>query len=169
MKYYVEWAGKTRVVELTSGKSGTAVTVDGIPHVVDLSSVEGTGLHSLLLDDKSFSFAARFEGTTAVLAFHDREVRVDVQDERAREASRMTAGSKKATGTGDIKSVMPGVVKELRVKVGDAVVAKQPLLVLEAMKMENEIRADRTGHVTKVHVATGQAVEKGALLVTIGE
>jgi len=64
---------------------------------------------------------------------------------------------------------MPSVVKELRVKVGDAVAAKQPLLVLEAMKMENETRADHTGHVTKVHVATGQAVEKGALLVTIGE
>jgi biotin carboxyl carrier protein len=169
MKYFVEWRGATRVVEIATGPTGTTVTVDGVPHRADLASIEGTGLHSLLLDDASYAFASRFEGATAVLAFHDREARVVVEDERAREARRVTAGSKKATGSGEVKSVMPGVVKELRVAVGDVVAAKQPLVVLEAMKMENEIRADRAGKVLKVHVKAGQAVEKGAPLVTIGE
>ena len=167
MKYFVDWAGRTRVVEIATKGGATKVTVDGVEHPVDLESVEGTGLHSLLLDDRSVAFAARFEGSTAVLAFHDREVRVRVEDERTRESTKWTAGAKKATGIGEIKSVMPGVVKELRVAEGAAVEAKQPLLVLEAMKMENEIRADRTGRVTKIHVRAGQAVEKGALLVTI--
>ena len=167
MKYFVEWAGKTRVVEIATGKTGTVVTVDGVAHAVDLASVEGAGLHSLLLDDLSYAFAARFEGSTAVLAFHDREVHVPVEDERTRESSRLTGGAKRAAGTGQIKSVMPGIVKELRVTEGAIVEAKQPLLVLEAMKMENEIRADRAGKVTKIHVKAGQAVEKGALLVTI--
>ena len=169
MKYFVEWAGKTRVVEIATGKDGTVVTVDGVAHPVDLASVEGTGLHSLLLDDRSVAFAARFVGSTAVLTFHDREVRVPVEDERTRESNRLTGGAKKAVGTGQIKSVMPGIVKEIRVAEGATVEAKQPLLVLEAMKMENEIRADRAGRVTKIHVKQGQAVEKGALLVTIGE
>ena len=115
MKYFVEWAGKTRVVEIATGKTGTVVTVDGVAHAVDLASVEGAGLHSLLLDDLSYAFAARFEGSTAVLAFHDREVHVPVEDERTRESSRLTGGAKRAAGTGQIKSVMPGIVKELRV------------------------------------------------------
>ncbi|MBL9086528.1 MAG: hypothetical protein JNM10_05260 [Planctomycetia bacterium] len=62
---------------------------------------------------------------------------------------------------------MPGVVKDVRVAEGAVVALHQPLLVLEAMKMENEIRASRAGTVKTVHVAAGQAVEKGATLVTI--
>ena len=73
-----------------------------------------------------------------------------------------------ACGQGAL-GVMPGVVKEVRVKAGDRVAAHAPLLVLEAMKMENEVRADRDATVTKVHVSPGQAVEKGAPLVTLAE
>ncbi len=168
MKYYVDWGGRTRVVEIAAGKDGTTVLVDGVPHPADLAVVEGTGLYSLLLDDRSVAFAARFEGGAAVLAFHDREVRVPIEDERTRETRRLTAGAKRPAGKGEIRSVMPGVVKEVRVKAGDAVEAHRPLLVLEAMKMENEIRADRPGRVEAVHVKAGEAVEKGALLVTLG-
>jgi biotin carboxyl carrier protein len=169
VKYYVEWGGRTRVVEIVATKEGTQVLVDGAPHPADLATVPGTGLHSLLLDDRSVAFAERSDGGAVVLTFHDREVRVPVEDERTREAKRLTAGSKKAAGKGEIKSVMPGVVKEIRVQAGDTVALHQPLLVLEAMKMENEIRADRAGTVTAVHVKAGQAVEKGALLAVVAE
>jgi biotin carboxyl carrier protein len=93
---------------------------------------------------------------------------VPVEDERTRETSRLVGGPRKATGPAEVRSVMPGVVKEVRVAPGDAVEAHQPLLVLEAMKMENEIRADRAGVVREVHVKPGQAVEKGARLVSFG-
>src|SRR5205085_11835993 len=118
----------------------------------DVEAVGGTGLHSLLLDDRSIAFAARFEDGTAVLQFHDREIRVPIEDERTRETHRLTAGSKKAAGRGDLKAVMPGVVKEVRVAAGETVALHQPLLVLEAMKMENEVKADRAGTVAAVHV-----------------
>ena len=62
---------------------------------------------------------------------------------------------------------MPGVVVELLVQVGDAVEAGQPLLILEAMKMQNEIGADVAGVVSALHVDQGQAVDGGAKLVTI--
>ena len=171
MKYYVEFAGKARVVEIRAraGDGGTEVLVDGVPHPAELAVVEGTGLYSLLLDDRSFAFAARFEDGCAVLAFHDREVRVPVEDERTREAKRMTAGARRPKPRGDVRSVMPGVVKEVRVSPGDIVKPHQPLLVLEAMKMENEIRSDRAGTVKAVHVRAGQAVEKGALLATLSD
>jgi biotin carboxyl carrier protein len=169
VKYFVEWGGRTRVVVIRAGPSGTQVLVDGEPHPADLAVVEGTGLYSLLLDDRSVAFAARFEEGAAVLAFHDREARVPIEDERSREAHRATAGAKRSKGRGDLRSVMPGVVKEVRVAPGDAVRAGQPVLVLEAMKMENEIRADRNGVVSAVHVRVGQAVEKGAPLVTLAD
>jgi biotin carboxyl carrier protein len=168
MKYYVEWAGRTRVVEVVSGRGGTKVVVDGVAHPADLALVEGTGLYSLLLDDRSVAFAARFENGTTVLSFHDREVRVPIEDERAHETSRLTGGPRRQAGPSEVRSVMPGVVKEVRVAPGDSVEAHQPLLVLEAMKMENEIRADRAGVVREVHVKPGQAVEKGARLVSFG-
>jgi len=167
MKYFAEWGGASHVVEIVSGKGGTTVIVDGVPHPVDLAAIEGTGLHSLLLDDRSFAFAARFENGTAVLSFHDREVRVPVEDERTRETRRLTGGSRRAKAGGEIRSVMPGVVKEVRVSAGQAVAAHAPLLVLEAMKMENEIRAPGPGLVKTIHVKPGDAVEKGALLVTM--
>jgi biotin carboxyl carrier protein len=166
VRYFVEWAGRTRVVEVVTGREGTRVVVDGVAHPADLALVEGTGLYSLLLDDRSVAFAARFEDGVAVLSFHDREVRVPIEDERTRETSRLTGGPRRPTGPAEVRSVMPGIVREVRVAPGDAVEAHQPLLVLEAMKMENEIRAAGPGVVAAVHVKAGQAVEKGARLVT---
>jgi biotin carboxyl carrier protein len=105
-----------------------------------------------------------------MLSFHDREVRVPIEDERGRMARLATGGAAGAGGgDGKIKSVMPGVVKELLVAPEEAVQAGQALLILEAMKMENEIRAPRDGTVGTIHVDAGQAVEKGALLISLVE
>lgn len=73
-----------------------------------------------------------------------------------------------AAGEGAIVSPMPGTVVKLLVNEGDEVKAGQPLLILEAMKMENEITSDRDGKITKVAVAGGQAVAKDEVLVVIG-
>jgi biotin carboxyl carrier protein len=62
---------------------------------------------------------------------------------------------------------MPGVVVEILVEVGQRVEPGQPLLILEAMKMQNEIAAGTSGVVTALHVSRGQAIEGGALLATI--
>jgi biotin carboxyl carrier protein len=70
-------------------------------------------------------------------------------------------------GKQTIAAYMPGRVVDVRVKEGDAVAAGQALVVLEAMKMQNEIQADRAGTVKRIHVATGQAVEGGDPLVEV--
>jgi biotin carboxyl carrier protein len=62
---------------------------------------------------------------------------------------------------------MPGIVREVLVAEGDEVAAKAPLLVLEAMKMQNEVRADRPGCVAKIHAGPGTTVAKGDALVTL--
>ena len=168
MKYYVEIAGRERLVEIKTGKEGLQVLVDGEAHPVDIAEVQGAGLYSLLVDGNSHAYAARFEDGDAVLSFHDREVQLRIEDERTRLAHEATGGARRGGGPAEVKSVMPGVVKELRVAEGDSVAEGQPLLILEAMKMENEIRATHEGVVETIHVEPGAAVDKGALLVTMG-
>jgi pyruvate carboxylase subunit B len=168
VKYFVEWAGRTRVVEIRLVEGRTEVSVDGTPHQADVAVAGDDGLLSLLLDGGSWTIAARFEDGHAVLGFHDREVRVRIEDERTRAARVATGGARQASTRVEVKSVMPGVVKELRVEPGQEVEAGQALLILEAMKMENEIRAPQAGRVEALHVATRDAVEKGARLVTLG-
>ena len=168
MKYYVEIAGHERLVEIKSGKDGTQVFVDGELHPVDIAEVQGAGLYSLIVDGNSHAYAARFENGDAVLSFHDREVQLRIEDERTRLAREATGGGRAGGGPAEVKSVMPGVVKELRVAEGDTVAEGEALLILEAMKMENEIRATHDGVVERIHVTEGDAVEKGALLVTMG-
>ncbi|MFM8386720.1 MAG: acetyl-CoA carboxylase biotin carboxyl carrier protein subunit [Planctomycetia bacterium] len=168
MKYFVEWAGRTREVEIRQVDGRTHVLVDGAAHVADIAHAGSDGLLSLVLDGASWTIATRFEDGHAVLSFHDREVRLRIEDERTRAARLATGGARQASGRAEVKSVMPGVVKELRVRPGDAVAAGEALLILEAMKMENEIRAPHEGVVEAVHVKAGTAVEKGARLVTVG-
>jgi biotin carboxyl carrier protein len=167
VKYYARWAGRERVVEIRARTGGIEVLVDGVPHPAEVAVVEGEGLWSLLLDGRSFTYAARFEDGTAVLSFHDREVRVPIEDERARLARLATASAPGQSGAAEVRSVMPGIVKEVRAEPGGAVRQGQALLILEAMKMENEVRAPADGRVRAVHARAGQPVEKGALLVTL--
>lgn len=167
MKYYVAWAGATREVEVRLVQGRTQVYVDGQPHEADVAVAGDDGLLSLLLDGASYTFAARFEDGVAVLSFHDREVRVKLEDERTRAAHAATGGPRAAVGRAEVKSVMPGVVKEVRVSAGARVEAGQSLLILEAMKMENEVKAPLGGVIEALPVRAGQAVEKGALLLTI--
>ena len=166
-RYYVEWAGQERVVEIRHGREGLEVTVDGEGHPVDVTAVENGDLLNLLVDGQSVTYAARFESGAAMLSFHDREVRVPIEDERGRMARLATGGSRDGSADAEIKSVMPGVVKEILVEAAQPVEAGQPLLILEAMKMENEIRAPREGVVGSIHVDAGQAVDKGAKLVSL--
>ena len=72
-----------------------------------------------------------------------------------------------AGGPRVLRSAMPGIVREVLVAEGEAVAAKQPLLVLEAMKMQNEVRADRAGTVARIHAAPGTTVARGDPLVTM--
>ncbi len=77
------------------------------------------------------------------------------------------AAQKAGVSGGVLKAPMPGKVVEIKVKVGDAVTSGQPLAVVEAMKMQNELGAPGTGTVVQVLVAVGQTVESGAVLIRI--
>jgi len=85
------------------------------------------------------------------------------------DAARSALGDLRTAGSGpeNVISVMPGKVVRVLVSPGDEVKAGQGLVVIEAMKMENEIGSPRGGRVTAVHVEPGRAVEAGATLVVV--
>ena len=101
----------------------------------------------------------------AIASGHRSYVRVESERLRAAEAAKkgVHGGAEKL-----VRSPMPGRVVKLLVKPGDDVEAGRPLLVMEAMKMENEIKAKAAGKVSEVHVAVGDTVEGNAKLVTMG-
>ena len=77
-------------------------------------------------------------------------------------------GASASTGAVSVKAPMPGRIVRVLVGVGDRVSARQPVVVVEAMKMENELRSPRDGVVTQVLATPGAAVESGAVLIVVG-
>jgi biotin carboxyl carrier protein len=94
-------------------------------------------------------------------------VDVEVVDERTRQIEAVAGRRPVAAASGVVVAPMPGLVVRVQVVEGQHVEAGAALVVVEAMKMENELRAARAGVVRTIHVTIGQAVEKGALLVTM--
>ena len=92
---------------------------------------------------------------------------VEALDERTRTIRDLSAANAAPTGPAPIIAPMPGLIVRVNVAVGDRVEAGQGIVVMEAMKMENELRATAPGTVQTVEVAPGTAVEKGALLVSL--
>ena len=173
MQYELEVAGRTRrVVVARSGTSDTsgdgfAVTVDGHTWQVDAARIDGQTL-SLLVDKvwrKSYEVVATPDPATRQLTVHVGPTPVTV----ARNGRRRGKKESGASGGGPQRVVapMPGKVLRVLVKAGEAVRARQPLVVVEAMKMENELRAGRDGTVADIHVREGASVDAGALLIII--
>jgi pyruvate carboxylase subunit B len=167
MKYYVTI--RSRVFEVVV--EGAHVTVDGEPFEAHLAAVAGTPLYHLLLAGNSWTVAAQpLEGTAPLrwaLGAVGERFEVEALDDRTRQIQALTGRAKTPVGGGVVKAPMPGLVVRVEVEVGQRVEVGAGLVVVEAMKMENELRASRSGVVEAIHVAAGQTVDKGASLVTI--
>lgn len=165
MKYYVMVAGKEYAVDVDATGGALRLTLDGANYAVDVSAVQHGEQYSVLVDERSFAVSVDGDGRKLALVLDGYSYAVQVEDDRER-ASRALSNLH-GSGGGVIESVMPGIVRKVEVLVGDTVKRGDRLLVLEAMKMENEILADADGVVSKVHVAAGQTVEGGAALVSL--
>ncbi len=131
---------------------------------VDVRRTGGTSF-SILVGDRAFDLDVARQNDELIVASRGSATRVTLQDA----ARRVRGGAARAHGAGkaELKAMMPGRVVNLLVNVGDTVAAHQGVAVIEAMKMENELKAPKAGKVTEIKVAPGQTVEKGALLLVI--
>jgi biotin carboxyl carrier protein len=165
VKYFVTVNGRDHEVDVVERLGALEVAVDGKPLAFSYEEVDDLGQVVVLRDGKSFALSIEGEESRAAvtLAGHFYDVRLENERERAAHAAERAGG--KAGGV--VTGIMPGIVVEILVKKGDAVEKGQPLLILSAMKMQNEIAAPAAGVVAEVHVTAGQAVAVGARLVTL--
>lgn len=166
MKYYVDLGGREFDVELVLENGRIRAEIEHGSFQVDCAEVEAGHKYSLLVEGESFNVTVNPNGTNLDLIVGGHLYRARVLDEREKGALALEEGSGDTTRQ-VVLSVMPGIVRKVCVTEGDRVQAGVPLLILEAMKMENEICAERDGTVRKVHVSEGATVNSSDPLVTI--
>lgn len=125
------------------------------------------GIFSLIIDNHSFeAIVEERDGKYHVLITGDL-YEVEVTDERSQRLAEASGGLGSATGDISIASPMPGLIVAVPVEEGQEVVAGQTVVILESMKMQNELKSPRAGIVHRVNVKAGDNVEQNKLLVTI--
>lgn len=165
MRLDVELGGQTRTVQVDRSPDGRFhIAVDGDTHTVDVQQTD-VGLSLVFEDGRSLEAAAtpRNGGEWLVQLPHV-DVAVVVDGQRH---GRRGVGGPSATGAQRVTAPMPGRVLRVLVAVGDEVTHRQGLVVVEAMKMENELGAPKAGRVTEIAVTEGVSVEAGRLLMVI--
>lgn len=171
MQYALLIGGRTRQVVVQRQAAGWRVTVDGEPFDVHAAAVDGSECSLLVGDGRG---AGRSVPAVVVPGREPGELRVAV-DGRAvpvrvvspERSRRRGAAAGDTTGPQRVTAPMPGKVVRVLVQPGDTVVARQGLVVVEAMKMENELKAARAGRVASVSVVEGQSVDAGAVLAVV--
>jgi len=166
VKYQVTVGAETFQV----GVEGDVVTVDGTAYEAELRVVEGTPMRLLLLDHGSWVLPINPAPGRSTWEVFDGGERFEalVLDERTAHIRSLVGVGAAPAGSTVLKAPMPGLVTKVSVEPGQAVVAGASLVTLEAMKMENDLRATGSGTVDRVAVAAGETVEKGAILITFG-
>jgi len=165
MHFEIDVAGRTRRITVARVGAAFAVTVDGRTRHVDAARIDAQTL-SLVVDnvwphdvidapERRGQLTVTVNGTPVPVSVNGRR--------RAHHDEASAAGA----GPQRLAAPMSGKVVRLLVRQGDSVETRQPIVVVEAMKMENELRASRGGTVSDVHVREGQLVDAGSLLVTI--
>ncbi|MEW6430855.1 MAG: biotin/lipoyl-containing protein [Myxococcota bacterium] len=155
----------TRIEVESLGNGLYAVTLDGKRYELD-SLVLPHGAVSMLVEHDSYNVDFEERGDEVGVLVRGEVLRFDIADER-RLRMRAASGAFQAEGKQTINAPMPGKIVKVFVKPGDEVQEGQGLVVMEAMKMENELKAPKAGKVTEVHAKEGATVENGARLVVV--
>lgn len=165
MTYDINLRGHKHTLAVEHGPgSAERFLLDGKPCVADARFLSPRVL-SLLIDWRSYRvlFDPRPGAEAVVVGEH--RMTYTIEDPRSMRSQKRTSASE--SGALSITAPMPGLIVKLLVAVGDVVQAEQPLVVMEAMKMQNELKASRPGTVTRVAAKAGAIVQAGKLLLVI--
>ena len=165
MKYFVRIDGHDHVVRLDAD----GVHLDGQDVAASVSSVDGTPVRTVTIGNAVHRVVVRRGATRGAYTLWVDGFRFEVEalDERMRSIRELAGASAGAAGPRPLTAPMPGLIVRVNVQVGDAVQSGQGLVVMEAMKMENELRAPAAGRVKAVLASPGTAVEKGTTLIEL--
>jgi biotin carboxyl carrier protein len=164
MKYVTTIKDKEYVVEIIDERH---ININGKNMEVDFESVSGQPVYTMLIDGKSYE-AYVYEGDEEwQVLLLGRQYPVKVEDERERRLKAAGGGRVQETGEFHLKSPMPGLIVAIPVQENQPVEKGQVLVILESMKMQNELRAPRAGTVQRLKVKAGESVEPKQTLLSI--
>jgi biotin carboxyl carrier protein len=164
MKYVTTINGQEYEVEIVDERH---VRVGDKLLTVDFESVSGQPVYSLILDGKSFeSFVYQGDEDWEVL-LRGRQYQVKVEDEREKRLRAAAGGGVAEGGEFHLKAPMPGLVVSVPVEEGQEITKGQVLLILESMKMQNELKAPRDGTVGRIRVKAGESVEQKQTMLSV--
>ena len=164
MKLEIHLAGKSHTVEFVEVSNETRISIDGHAIAADACQI-AAGVYSILIDGKSFEARLEPFGSDLRIAVGENEFTARVSD--LRKWKRGGGAGHSTDGHQIITAPMPGRVVRVLVKPGDAINSGQGIAVVEAMKMQNEVRSPKSGSVERVLVKEGQTVNAGDTIAVI--
>lgn len=164
MKYITTVGDREFLVEVVDERH---VTVNGKTYEVDFETVSGQPVFSLIADGKSHEAYVRETENEWQVLLRGRLYPVKVEDEREKRLRAAAGGGVAETGEFHLKAPMPGLIVAVPVTEGQEVKKGQVLLILESMKMQNELRSPRDGTVSRIKVRVGESVEQKQSLLSV--
>ena len=168
MKYIAANGENQYLVDVVEREGACQVQVDGAEFQMDVHDVDGKGTYSLLIDGVSYTAVIVDTSESIRIMVNGQEYDFDVEEEALARLRSQVKPRHKA-GAEAIKAPMPGRVISIAVATGQEVEAGQGVVIIEAMKMENELKTHVAGKVKEVRVGVGDAVNKGDALVVLEE
>jgi biotin carboxyl carrier protein len=165
IRYFVTLDGAEHEIDLQDTPDGLKLTLDGESVDADLVHLADPSLYSLLLDGQSREMVLTRDGDSISVSLDGERLLARVQDEVSRALAEF--GGSSGSGALEVKAPMPGVVVSIEVEPGQKVKEGQPVIVVEAMKMQNELTAESAGVVERVVVKPGDIVDGDAVLVVL--
>ncbi|HET7012064.1 MAG TPA: biotin/lipoyl-containing protein [Anaerolineales bacterium] len=164
MKYLATIGDHTFEIEVRSDRE---IILDGKPYAVDFLSLAGQPVYSLIHEAQSYEAYVHLTDEGLQVLVRGQSFQVDVEDERQRRL-RQTSEIQVATkGELHLKAPMPGLIVAVPVSEGQAITKGTNIVILESMKMQNELKSTRDGVVQRVRVRPGDRVEQNQVLVTL--
>ena len=164
MKYITTVEDKEFLIEIIDEKH---ISINGQVYNIDFEAVSGQPVFSLIVDGRSHEAYVQQGDENWQVLLRGRLYPVTVEDEREKRLRAAAGGGVAETGEFHLKAPMPGLVVAIPVTEGQDVKKGQVLLILESMKMQNELKSPRDGKVSRIKVKAGESVEQKQALLSV--
>ncbi len=164
--YHLETNGQSYQISMENANGKIAVTLNGKKHSVDLARLNGVGALSILVDGRSFDLEVKENEKGFSVFVLGQYFDLTVEEGKLFRARQLSGAGKTVAREKVVRAPMPGLIVKIEVTVGQEVQPEDGLLIMEAMKMENEIKAKGAGIVKEIKVVERQPVEQNQILIT---